>query len=325
MQILPNVRSFHCTVFQRSNRDAAARDSPSVALRWAASYGPMLLLAASSALAQDLGVAAAIGPGDAREQAATIVDLAVERAEKQYESGLKLSFESVIEGRIETLDGDGKVTRVETERYLRYPLEGHLYLEVIARDGLPLDADAVQDEEKRKAKFVREARRHAARGERYEPDARSIRFDRQLMDRYETFLVGTEEVRGNTCWVIRYEPRPGRLPEVRMMDKALNRSTGTLWITQDGYHLARIKFQLQRPVRYLLGVFATLRSVEGQLDYEAVRPEFWMPKRLNIYIDLRVLLSLKVIRRRVRNDWVLHRPGRLWCPPRAHLRHCPWF
>ena len=203
---------------------------------------------------------------------------------------------------------DGEVTRVETERYLRYPLEGHLYLEVVARDGLPLDADAHQEEKKRKANFVQEARRHAARGEKYEPDARSIRFDRQLIDRYQTILVGTEEVQGHSCWVIRIEPRAGRLPDARSLDKALNRSTGRLWITQNGHHLARIAFQMQRPVRYLWGVLATLRSVEGQLEYEAVQPEFWMPKRLDLHLDVRVFFGLKAIRRRIRNDWVAHRP-----------------
>lgn len=241
-------------------------------------------------------------------RAGEIVNLAVERAEMQYQSGLKLSFESVVESRIETLDGNGEVTRVETERYRRYPLEGHLYREVIARDGRPLDADAVRDETKKKAKFIREARLHAARGERYEPDAASIRFDRQLMERYQATLVGTEEIQGHGCWVIRFEPRAGRLPDVRSMDKALNRSTGFLWITRNGQHVARISFELQRPVHYLWGVLATLRSVEGQLDYEAFQPDIWMPKRLDLQLDLRVLFSLKAIRRRIRSDWVVHRP-----------------
>ena len=135
-----------------------------------------------------------------------------------------------------------------------------------------------------------------------------MKFNRELMRRYRTSLVGTEELRGQNCWVIRFEPREGPLPEVGRMDKALNRSEGRIWVTQDGYNMARVSFEMREPVRYMWGILATLRSVAGQVDFEMFRTDLWMPKKLRLELDLTVLLGVKDIRRRIRNSWEVRRP-----------------
>ena len=201
------------------------------------------------------------------------------------------------------------MTRTQTARRRRYALEGHLYAEVIERDGKLLDGDDAREERERKTEFIREARRHAARGERYEPEEMSVDFDRELMERYDTRLVGTEEVRGHTCWVIAFEPRDGRLPDRRRIDKALNRSTGRIWIAQDDYGVARVDFTMQRPFRWLLGLVGTLRHATGQFDFQRLEPNLWMPAVSRIEFDVRVLFGLKSIRRRIRTEWLEHRPA----------------
>jgi hypothetical protein len=234
----------------------------------------------------------------------TILEHALERAATQSASGLELGFESVLESIFESLDGEGETTETETTRYRRYPLEGLLYEEVISRDGQTLDEEDARDEAKRKAEFVREARAHAARGEPYEPDEMSVRFDNELMDRYDITFLGTEVVRDHACWVLGFAPRDGRLPDNRRMDKALNRSTGRLWIAQDDYGVARVSFEMQRPFRYVWGLVGTLRHAAGQLDYERVDRKLWVPARFDLELDLRVFF--KGIRRRIRQVWSEH-------------------
>jgi len=234
----------------------------------------------------------------------TILERALARASTQAASGRELDFESVLESIFESLDGDGAATETQTARYRRYPLEGLLYEEVISRDGRTLDEEEAREEAERKADFVREARAHAARGERYEPEDRSVRFDNELMDRYDTTLLGTEVVRDHRCWVLGFAPRDGRLPDNRRMDKALNRSTGRLWIAQDDYGVARVSFEMQRPFRYVWGLVATLRHAAGRLDYERVELSLWTPARFDLELDLRVFF--KVIRRRIRQVWSEH-------------------
>ena len=197
-----------------------------------------LVFVAFATVALQGGVEAA----DDAVEAAAIVDRALERAAAQRESGIELDFEYISAGVFEFLERDGNVSRTETGRRRHYALEGYLYSEAIERDGKPLDEDDARDERERKAEFIREARRHAVRGERYEPEEMSVDFDRELMERYDVRVVGTEEVRGHACWVIAFEPREGRLPDRRRMDKALNRSTGRIWIAQDDYGVARVDF-----------------------------------------------------------------------------------
>ena len=123
-------------------------------------------------------------------EAGAIIDRALDRAAAQRESGIELEFEYSSAGVFEFLDRDGSVSRTETGRRRHYALEGYLYSEAIERDGKPLDEEAARDERERKAEFIREARRHAARGERYEPEEMSVDFDRELMERYDTNWSG---------------------------------------------------------------------------------------------------------------------------------------
>ena len=244
--------------------------------------------------------------------AEAILDRALERTTAQDESGAELAFEYALRSIVESINGDGEVTDTKTRAYHGYPLEGYRFDELIERDGQPLDEGDARDEAKRKTEFASEARAHAARGERYEPNEMAVRFDRQLMDRYKTSLLGTETIRDHTCWVLGFEPRSGRLPDDRRMDKALNRSTGRLWISQKDYGVARISFEMQRPFRYLWGLAATLRHAEGQFDFDRIQPNLWTPSTFNLEMDLRVFF--KGIRRRIRQHWTAYLPAELASP-----------
>lgn len=254
---------------------------------------------------QPVGVETAADPVDV----VTVVERALERATAQREKALDSDFEFIIDGTVESLDDKGNVVRTETTRRRHYPIERHVYSELIGRDGRSLDAKDARDEQERKARFVREARRHAARGERYDPDEMHVDFNAELMERYETTLVGREIVRGETCWVVRFEPRPGRLPDRRRIDKALNRSTGRLWITQHDYRVARVTFEMQRPFRWLWGIAGTLRHATGQFDLQWIQPDLWTLASSRIEFDAGVLFGMKSIRRRIRSEWIEQRPS----------------
>ncbi len=241
---------------------------------------------------------------DASVEAHQIIGRALEQAVGQRAAAFELGFEYFTDGRVESLDGDGRVTDTETTRNRHYPLEGHFYSEVIGRDGQPLDADEARDEREKRSDFVREARRHAERGERYQPDEMRVDFDRELMDRYVTTLVGTDVVDGSVCWVIGFEPREGRLPDNRRLDRAMNRSTGRLWIAQHDYGVRRAEFEMQRSVRWLWGIAGTLRRATGQLDFRRIESGLWIPDRTLVEIELGVFFGLKTIRRRISNEWV---------------------
>jgi hypothetical protein len=235
-----------------------------------------------------------------------ILSRALERAAVQEEEGLELTFEYFVESTAERLDDEGVVTETKTAKLHHYPLEELLYAELIERDGETLDENALRERHKRKTDFVRKAREHRARGETYEPNEMDIGFDHELMDRYDTRLVRTESLRGHNCWVLGFTPREGKLPDRRRMDKALNRSTGYLWIAQDDYGVARVSFEMQEPFKYFWGLVATLRHVNGQMDFDRIADNLWAPTQIDLELDLRAFF--RTIRQHVRQDWVEHRP-----------------
>ena len=104
------------------------------------------------------------GAGDDAPPLDEIIARMIERAERQDESESELRYESRIVTTSNRLDGAGEITETETREHRRYPLEGELYEELIARDGRPLDAGEQREEREKRDEFVREARERAREG-----------------------------------------------------------------------------------------------------------------------------------------------------------------
>ncbi len=232
-----------------------------------------------------------------------IIERMLERAERQDENESELRYESRIVSTSDRLDEEGAITETETREYRRYPLEGELYEELVLRNGQPLDAGQQRDEREKRAEFIRDARERAREGGgRAETnDERQVRLGPELLGRYEASLVGIETIAGEPCWAIAFEPRAGRLPEKTRIDKALNRSSGTMYVARSDYGVARVEFRMDSPVRYLLGL-ATLNEAVGSLEFERVAPDVWLPKLYNFRMELRIFFSTR--RQQVVREWV---------------------
>lgn len=241
-----------------------------------------------------------------------IVDRAVARAEAQHNSQADVRFESHVVMSIQSLDAAGKVTETDLTQYRQYPLSGALFEEVIARNGRRLNARERKDEEGNKKKFIREVAKRKQRGLHPQPLKRpGIRFGDQLMRRYRYRTLRTENIDRHRCWVIAFEPKEGALPVDEMMDHALNQSTGTLWVAQDDYGVARLDFVMRKPFKYWAGLLAVIRDTEGRLDFQQVEPDLWMPVNFDLKLDLNVMM-VKNIRRHIIKKWTdytrLHAP-----------------
>ena len=224
-----------------------------------------------------------------------------ERLLAQDERGAELRYESRIVTQVDTLDGEGAVTKTETTRHHRYPLEGELYEELIERNGEPLDASGQQDERERREEFIREVRERDEDDDPIETnDERQVEID-DLLDRFDASVTGVETIDGEECWVISFAPRAGKLPEKTRLDRMLNRSSGTLYVTRRDHGVPRVEFRIQKPTRYLWGL-ATLRHAAGRLDFERVDVDVWLPKRYAFAMELRVFF--RTTRQQVVREWV---------------------
>jgi hypothetical protein len=236
-----------------------------------------------------------------------IVDRAAARAEQQYQAGIEAHFESDVLASVASLDGNHDVTGTEMSRMRQYPLQGALYEELIEKDGRPLNKKELREEEKKKKKFLREVQKRKEEGKHPQPESGpDVRFNPEFVQRYSFELTGTESLRGHLCWVIDFEPREGKLPVNRSIDRALNQSTGRFWIAQEDYGLVRLEFALRKPFKYLGGLVAVIRNTDGILEFERVEADAWLPIHFDLKLDLKVML-FKNIRKHFTKEWSGHK------------------
>jgi hypothetical protein len=261
----------------------------------------ILLAVATPRLAVALQVVGSSGGADELAPE-LIVERALARAEAQVETGIDGQFEATVLAIVRSIDGEGEVADIESTLYQVYPLNGAVYEEIVEKDGRPLTDREARKERKEKDGFIREVEKRKERGLPPQPDdERRVRFDRELMSRYRFEIIGEEEVRGDPCWVVYFEPRDGELPEKTRMDTALNRSTGRLWIAKADYGVPRVEFDLDEPIRYLGGFLATVRETAGRVEYQRIEPDVWLPTEFELELDLRILV--KNIRRVISRRW----------------------
>jgi hypothetical protein len=133
-----------------------------------------------------------------------------------------------------------------------------------------------------------------------------VRFNRDLVDRYDMTLLGEETVRGHRCWTIGFEPREGKLPVRRRIDTALNKSAGRFWISQEDYGLVRIEFAMREPYKYWGGILAIIHDTEASIEFRRLGDDVWLPEDFDMTFNIEVLM-MKNIRRQVLKEWT---PGR---------------
>ena len=232
-----------------------------------------------------------------------IIERAVARATKQDETGIELEYQSLIKTTTDSIDDKGNITKTTTTLHKRYALEEALYEELIQRNGQPLTDDEIEEELENREKFIRHVRERVSQGKKPETnDERQVRLDRALVDRFQATVVGVQEIKGEPAWVLSFEPRAGKLPERTRMDKALNRSTGKLFIAQADHGLMQIEFELQQPIRYLWGLIATLKHAAGRLEFTRVTTGIWLPHKYDLEINLRVFFRNR--HQQVVREWI---------------------
>ena len=249
------------------------------------------------------GSPATVGEAAGFPAASEIISRAVDRARSQDEAGAELLYESIVSTTIDSLNGDGDIVETQTTRHRRYPLEGSLFEELIARNGEPLSDADLRREAERQGEFRRDAREAEASGERLKTnDERQIRFNENLMGRFVDSVLGEEIIAGERCWVIAFQPREGKLPGENRLDKALNQSAGRAYVTQTDYGVIRIDFELLRPVRYLWGLIASLRQASGRLEFERVEDSARLRRAFDLRADVRVLF--RTTRQHIVREWL---------------------
>lgn len=221
-----------------------------------------------------------------------VVERALERAERNQEERPEADFRYTLVSTLVELDGGGAVAEREVKRYRMDLVDGYPFLRLIEIDGEPLSGEAAADEQRREREFLEQKRRRREAGdESEEPEEHedTIYFNEDLVSRYRAEVVEVRPYGAHRAWVLRFEPKPGELPENRRVDRLLNATRGRIWIDTETGEVARLEFELMRKVRFwwFLGVVSHLSGYYERMPVDGV----WLPRRGSLSIRGRALFS----------------------------------
>ena len=235
-----------------------------------------------------------------------ILERAIEVQRLHEKAGNEVKYDYEFLSVTEKLDKNGDVKEVEEQLFESNHIEDVAYERLVKKDGKPL----TQKELKREAKRERNFRKKLAKGEARHNDAEErVTFDEELIVRYDFQLDETRDFSGRKTYVLSYEPKPGKLPQKKRMDRLLNKTTGSLWIDAETFQIARVEFELTERVRLWWGLFGSISQMEGTFMRHPVSEDIWLPERANFYIRGRVFFrSLHVRQKVVWSDFERRQP-----------------
>jgi len=247
---------------------------------------------------------------------AAILDRALVRAKWVEEHDFVQHYDYTMHRHIRKLHKSGD-DREETLRFHVAPVDGAPYARLVQKNGQPLAGEELARERERERLFREALAKRAAAGEEEggsspdrEEDEYNITFNEALLGRYEFDLTGVEPLHDRAAYRLAFRPRPGPLPVRRRLDIALNKAQGELWIDTETYEVARVRFELIEKVRIWWGLVGSISEARGELERRPVRTheEVWLPSRLEMYVDARVLFRRN--RRAETTTWSDYRPTR---------------
>ena len=248
---------------------------------------PVALLAGVSTLSVSTAQ-----PDSTNTEVRAIIDKALERAVWAEEQAFEARYRHARAQRTRKFNKQGEVKEDERRLYRVEPVRGVSYARLVAKNGGPIEGDDLKTERERWHTFLEELDRDPdEQDEDEDEEDQNIVFNDELFDRFTATLDGIRDLRGRPSYVVSFEPRPGKLPVRRQIDRALNKSRGTLWIDQATYEIARVNFDLIGRVRLWWGILGSISDVTGHYEREPIAEDVWLPTEVDIYFHVRVLFS----------------------------------
>ncbi len=98
----------------------------------------------------------------------------------------------------------------------------------------------------------------------------------ELVARFDFTLAGETEIAGRHTYELRFRPKQPEPPVHHMVDRLLNRISGTIWIDASEFEIARAQIQLRSEVDFLGGVAGCLRKLAYNLTRVRVADGLWL-------------------------------------------------
>jgi hypothetical protein len=193
------------------------------------------------------------------------------------------------------LDSDGAVKDVGEKLYQVTLTRGMTHNRLVAVDGRNLS----ESESRERSERERQWRESFAAGKRGSAtDRLDALVNEEFIARFQFTWTGRERIRDRSCHVLHFAPRPGPLPEERLMDRVLHRLHGRIWVDETTHELARVEAATVGVLRVWGGLLGSLEALEFHLEREASDFGVWFNRHLEVEVRGRRLFSQLWIRAR---------------------------
>lgn len=189
----------------------------------------------------------------------------------------------------EHLDGQGRVTRRESEAFEVFYVKGLPVRRRVARDGRPLDARAQAREDAAVREKVERIRQ--GRVAREQPGVRLS----QVLERYDFRTLSRETRECRSVLLLEFQPLRGKRDLER--DNVLRALRGRLVVDEADAAVLRAELHNSQGIKFAWGLGASLRSLTLSLDFRRMEDGVWLPLRVEAAFQGRMLL-FKGVRRR---------------------------
>jgi hypothetical protein len=257
------------------------------------------ILLAGVLAAAATGVPAADQKGLPRAE--DVVKKAIERARWSDEQKFQARYSYTQRNTVDELDSKENVKRHEVRVFHMFPVEGEPYAQLVEKNGKPLSAADLKNEQEREKKFRQRVAERKRRNEKKEDDE-EVKFDAALASKYRFEVTGQENVNGRPAYVLTFEPQNKNLPVRRKLDRLLNKVAGRLWIDTQDYEIARADLHLAENVSAWGGLLASVRKFFLRFEQTKVDSVAWRPSFADGYVDGRILVRSLHLKVRLENS-----------------------
>jgi len=191
------------------------------------------------------------------------------------------------------LDSAGKVEKVESKTEEMTVVGGEQYRRLVARNDKPISA-AEQKKEHEKQERTAAERAKVSEAEKAKRRERQRAFLDQIPEAYNFKLLQDDVIDGRPVWVIEATPKPGYKGTSSRM-KMMSKLRGKLWIDKADYLWVKVDCESIEPVSF--GLFLAKLNPGAHIFFEQTRvnDEVWLPKRVLVQVDARLLVARKRI------------------------------
>lgn len=172
----------------------------------------------------------------------------------------------------EELDSSGKVKEHKEKVYQVSLRDGTTSVKLVAVNGRPpegADLKKQNENELNLRQLLGEAK--GAKG-----DNRDNFLTPELAAHYDFKLLCVTQVNGRSAYEIGFQPKNPEPPVRRLIDRLLNRISGTLWLDAEEYEIAQARLQLGSEVDLLGGVLGCLRKLAYTVTRTRVADGIWL-------------------------------------------------